>query len=250
MRNRTLALAALLVALSCFSAKAQTADELIKKNIQARGGIEKVKALKSVKASATITQGGLEIPLVLQQKRPSSFRVEITFQGKTQIQAYDGVNGWKIDPFQGSSDPEKMTDDELKEAQEQADLDGSLVDYKEKGHTVELMGKEDVEGTPAYKLKVTLKNGDIRYIYLDAANSLEIKITSKRKTPGGEIEIDSYPGNYKEVSGVIFPFSIENKTGGQTIYTITISKVETDVPIDDAIFKMPTKGPDKPKAEH
>jgi outer membrane lipoprotein-sorting protein len=235
----------LLTVLFCIPAQAQTADELIKKNIEARGGLQKIKAVKSMKATGKISQQGLEIPIIVQQKRPGSFRLDVTFQGKTQTQAYDGETGWKIDPFQGSSEPEKIAGDDLKEAQEQSDMDGSLVDYKDKGHTVELMGKEDMEGTPAYKLKLTLKNGDVRYIFLDSQNYLELKVSSKRKTPGGEVEIDSYPGNYKPVNGLMMAHSVESKIKGQTLFTLTIDKVEMDVPIDDAIFKMPVKAQEK-----
>lgn len=249
MARRTLVLLFSLTVLFGLTAQAQTADEIIQKHIQARGGLQKLKAVKSIKATGKILPAGLgqEIPITLQQKRPHSFRLDATFQGQSLTQVYDGEAGWKIDPFQGSSEPEKMAGDELKDAIEQADLDGPLVDYKAKGHTVELVGKEDLEGSPVYKLKVSLKNGDMRYVYLDADNYLELKVTSKRKTPGGEIEVDSYPGNYKPVNGIMFPFSIEQKVKGQTTAQITIDKYEIDAAIDDAIFKMPVK--DKPKTE-
>ena len=251
MTRRTLALLFSLTVLLGLTAQAQTADEIIQKHIQARGGLQKLKAIKSVNATGKIIPAGLgqEIPITLQQKRPGSFRLEATFQGQTLVQAYDGTTGWKIDPLQGSSEPEKMAGDELKDAVEQADLDGPLVDYKEKGHTVEFVGKEEFEGSPVYKLKVTLKSGDVRYIYIDAATNLELKTTSKRKTPGGETEVDSYSGNYKSVNGVMFPFSVENKSGSQTLSQIIIDKVELDVPVDDASFKMPVKTQAKPKAE-
>ncbi|MEK6323729.1 MAG: outer membrane lipoprotein-sorting protein [Acidobacteriota bacterium] len=235
--------------LFCVQASAQTVDELIKKNIDAKGGVQKLKAIKSIKATAKITQGGIEIPIILQQKRPNMARMDMTFQGKSLVHAYDGTTGWKIDPFQGSSEPEKIAGDELKELQEQSDIDGSLVDYKDKGHTVELIGKEDMEGTPVYKLKLTLKNGDVRNIYLDAENYLELKVNAKRKTPGGEIEVDQYMGNFKPVNGILFAFSIESKVKGQTVNQVTIDKIETDVAIDDSIFKMPAKPLEKPKAE-
>ena len=249
MIRRTLTLILSMTFLFCLQASAQTVDELIKKNTDAKGGLQKLKAIKSVKATAKVVQQGLEIPIIIQQKRPKLVRVDVTFQGKTQTMAYDGESGWKTDPFQGSPDPEKIAGDDLKEAEEQSDLDGPLIDYKEKGHTVELIGKEDLEGTPAYKLKLTLKNGDVRSIYLDAENYLELKVTSKRKTPGGELEVDQYLGNYKPVNGVLFAFSIESKVKGQTAAQITIEKIETDVAIDDAIFKMPAKPAEKPKAE-
>ncbi|MFY9553082.1 MAG: hypothetical protein WAV47_00030 [Blastocatellia bacterium] len=249
MIRKALSIIVPLTFLFCAQASAQTVDELIKKNIDAKGGIQKIKAIKSVKVTARFIQQGLEIPIVIQQKRPNLTRMDMTFQGKSMVQAYDGSSGWKIDAFQGSSEPEKIAGDELKDAQEQADMDGALVDYKEKGHTVELIGKEDVEGTPAYKIKLTLKNGDVRNIFIDAENFLDLRVNAKRKTPGGEIEIDQYLGNYKPVSGVLFAFSIETKVKGQTVNQITIDKAETDVAIDDSIFKMPAKPPEKPKAD-
>lgn len=249
MIRRALTLILSLTALFCIHASAQTVDELIKKNIDAKGGVQKVKAIKSVKASAKVSQGGIEIPITVQQKRPNMVRMDMTFQGKAMVQAYDGETGWQINPFQGSSEAEKMAGDELKDVQEQADMDGPLIDYKEKGHTVELIGKEDVEGTPAYKLKVTLKNGDVRNYYLDAESYLELKVNSKRKTPGGEIEVDQFVGNYKPVDGVIFPFSIDTKVKGQTVSQITIEKMELGVAIEDSVFKLPAKTPEKPKTE-
>jgi len=235
--------------LLCIQASAQTVDELIKKNLDAKGGLQKIKAVKSIKVTAKAIQQGLEIPLIIQQKRPNLVRMDVTFQGKSQTMAYDGQGGWKTDPFQGSPDPEKIAGDDLKEAEEQADIDGPMVDYKEKGHKVELVGKEDMEGTAVYHLKLTLKNGDVRNIFIDADNYLELKVNLKRKTPGGEVEIDQYVGNYKPVNGMMFAFSIETKVKGQTVSQIVIEKVEIDPPIDDALFKMPAKPADKPKTE-
>src|SRR5262249_8904058 len=152
------------------------------------GGIQRLKSFKSIKITGKIATQGVEISIVVQKKRPNSFRADASFQGKSIVQAYDGETGWEINPFAGSSEPENVAGEELKGSQEQADFDGSLIDYKEKGNTVELLGKEDLEGSPAYKLKVALKNGDVVYVYLDGENYLEIKSVSKRKTPGGEIE--------------------------------------------------------------
>lgn len=249
MIRRALTLTLSLIFLFCAQAAAQTVDEVIKKNIDAQGGVEKLKAVKSAKVTGKIIQQGLEIPIIIQQKRPNMVRVDVTFQGKTQTGAYDGETGWKTNPFQGSPDPEKIAGDELKELQEQSDMDGPLVDYKAKGHTVELIGKEDLEGTPAYKLKLTLKNGDVRNIYIDADNWLTLKVNLKRKTPGGEMEADQYVGNYKKVNGIMAAFSIETKIAGQTVNQIVFDKMEMDVPIEDSVFKMPAKPAEKPKTE-
>ncbi|MGA9769193.1 MAG: hypothetical protein WBV94_09145 [Blastocatellia bacterium] len=251
MIRRVLALVFSLAVAFCLEASAQTVDDIIKKNIDAHGGLQKIKAVKSMKVTGKVIPAGLgqDIPIVIQQKRPNFVRIDITFQGKTQAQAYDGTTGWKTDPFQGSPDPEKVAGEELKDLQEQSDMDGSMVDYKEKGNTVELMGKEDLEGTPVYKIKLTLKNGDIRYIYIDAENYLELKITSRRQTPGGEAELENHLSNYKPVNGILMAHSIDNKVKGQTVSQITFDKVEMDVPMDDSIFRMPVKPEEKPKTE-
>jgi outer membrane lipoprotein-sorting protein len=183
---------------------------------------------------------GLEAPVIMEQKRPGSFRLELTLQGLTAVQAYDGQTGWQIMPFQGKKDPETMGEDDLKDAQEQADIDGPLVDYKEKGNKVELVGHEQVEGSDAYKLKVTLKNGEVRYLYLDADTFLDIKEESKRTIRGTEREGETIFGDYKEEGGVMMPHSIEaGAKGSDQKQKVTIEKVEINPVLDDARFKMP-----------
>jgi outer membrane lipoprotein-sorting protein len=230
---------------------AQTADEIIAKNIQARGGSDKLKSVQSIKSTATIAMGpGMEAPGVLIQKRGKLARLEFTIQGLTAVQAYDGKNAWQIMPFMGKKDPELMSADEAKEVEEMADLDGPLVDYKSKGHQVELLGKEKVEGTDAYKLKVSLKNGDVQTLYIDADSFLQIKEETKRTVRGTEQEVESSIGDYKEVNGIIFPFAIESGIKGSADkQKLTITKIELNVPADDAIFKMPAAAPAPPPAK-
>jgi len=139
-----------------------------------------------------------------------------------------------------SKAPEPMSAEDLKDMEEQADLDGSLVDWKAKGHTVELMGKEKVEGSDAYKLKLTLKNGDTRYVYIDVDSYLELKTDAKRTIRGSEVETESVASDYKEVGGLILPHTItQGPKGSPQKQTITVDKIELDVPLDDARFKMP-----------
>jgi len=220
---------------------AQTVDEIIAKNIQARGGVDKIKAVQSVRSSGTMSLGpGIEAPGSLVQKRPNMARLEFTVQGLTAIQAYDGKDAWQIMPFTGKKDPELMSADEKKEMEEDADIDGDLVDYASKGSKVELLGKDKVEGSDTYKLKVSLKNGDIKTIYLDADSFLEIKEETKRTVRGTEREIESSLGDYKEVNGLMFPFAIESGLkGSEEKEKLTLSKIELNVPVDDSIFKMP-----------
>jgi outer membrane lipoprotein-sorting protein len=224
---------------------AQTADEVIAKNVQARGGMDKLKSVQSIKSTATMAMGpGMEAPGILVQKRGNLARLEFTIQGLTAVQAYDGKNAWQIMPFMGKKDAELMSADEAKEVEEMADLDGPLVDYKSKGHQVELLGKEKVEGTDAYKLKVSLKNGDVQTVYIDADSFLEIKDETKRTVRGSEQVVESSIGDYKEVDGIIFPFAVESGIkGSQQKQKLTITKVELNVPADDSIFKMPAPAP-------
>ena len=226
----------------------QTADEIIAKNVQARGGAEKLKSVKSVKMTANMAMGpGMEAPGVLIQKRPALARLEFTIQGLTAVQAYDGKNAWQIMPFMGKKDAELMSADEAKEVEEMADLDGVLMDYKSKGHQVELLGKEKIEGTDAYKLKVNLKNGDVQTIYIDADSFLEIKEETKRMVRGSEQVYESSIGDYKDVDGIIFPFAIESSLkGSEQKQKLTVQKIELNAAADDSIFKMPPPAPPAP----
>ena len=227
---------------------AQTVDEIIAKNIQARGGSEKLKSVQTVKSTATMAMGpGMEAPGVLIQKRGNLARLEFTVQGLTAVQAYDGKNAWQVMPFMGKKDPELMSADEAKEVEEMADIDGPLVDYKSKGHQVELLGKEKIEGTDAYKLKATLKNGDVVTVYIDADSFLEIKEETKRTVRGTEQVVEQSIGDYKEVDGLIIPFAMESGVKGSAEkQKLTITKVEFNVPADDSMFKMPPPPPAPP----
>lgn len=226
-------------ALLSVSVFAQTADELIEKNIKAHGG-DKMKAMKSVRMTGSMKMGPIEAPFTISKTRPENVRIEFTVQGMTGMQVYDGKTGWMVMPFMGKKDPEKMAGDQLDEIKEEADFDGPMMDYKKKGNKVEYLGKVEVEGTPAYKLKVTLKNGNEQTVYLDADNYLEIKTEGKRKIQGQEAEGETVIGNYKEVDGVLFATQIENHIKGQPgAQTFTIDKIEVNPAIDAAVFAMP-----------
>lgn len=236
-------------ALFCVVASAQSVDEIVTKHIAAVGGLDKIKAVNTLEMTGKATVGpGLEAPFSMRLTRPGQMRMEITIQGKSLVQATDGSTAWGINPFQGSNDPEKLSGEDADDIIEQADFDGALVDYKTKGNTVELMGKEDFEGSEVYKLKVTKKNGDVSYEYLDATSYLELKSTTKRTRDGQEIEIEAIPGNYKAVEGVMFPFTIEQKVGGQTQFTLALSSIVVNKPIEGGIYKFPAAAAAAPAA--
>lgn len=222
-------------------AASQTVDEIIAKHIDAIGGLEKIKAIKTVRMTGKMTVGpGIEAPVVMELKRPNAMRLDITVQGMVGSQAFDGTKGWSLMPFGGSKVPQEMAADEMKLAEEQAEIDGPLVDYKAKGNTVELLGKDKVEGSDAYKLKVTLKSGVVRTIYIDAEHFLQIKEEAKRTIRGTEVESDTIVGDYKEVGGMMFPHAVDSgQKGNPQRQKLVIEKIELNVPIDDARFKMP-----------
>jgi outer membrane lipoprotein-sorting protein len=231
-------------------AQAQTVDEILAKHHEAMGGIEKLKALNSMRVTGTIGVGpGMEAPFTMERKRPGKSRMEFSVQGMTGIQAFDGVKTWSVMPFMGQKDPEFGSDEENKAAQEDADFDGALVDYKAKGHTVELVGKESIDGADAFKLKVTKKNGNIEFHYLDAETYLLMKQEAKVKRRGTEMDGETTFSDYKDVGGYMQPYSMESGAkGSPQKQKMTFTKIELNVALDDARFNMPATADSSAKA--
>lgn len=250
--NLTRSLFALL-AVPALMAQAPTLDQVLAKHYEAKGGLAKLKAVSTMRITAKMSGGPMDFPVVIEAKRPASIRMDINIQGNQITQAFDGKSGWSINPFQQSAkkEAEPMTPDEVREFEVQADMDGPLVDWKEKGHKVELQGREPVEGSDTYKLKLTLKNGDVRTIYLDADSYLEVKQTSKRKIRDTDVETETTLGDYKEVGGLMIAHAMENGAKGMPQkQKVVIEKVELNVPIADQRFALPAKqpaGPTEPK---
>jgi outer membrane lipoprotein-sorting protein len=226
---------------------AETVEEIVAANLEAKGGEEAWKALTTGRLTGTMRMGAgaagaIEMPFTVEFKKPDKIRLEFTMQGMTAVQAVDGDTGWAILPFMGKTEPEELAEDQVKQLKNQAEFEGVLVDYEEKGHTVELMGKEEVDGTPAYKLKVTRENGDIDHLYLDEEYFVEFKSESLREVQGNEVTITTVIGDYKEVDGLLFPHSMElSFGGGEAQQVITIQSVELGVELDDERFAMPEK---------
>jgi len=219
-----------------------TLDELVAKNIEAKGGADALRALQSLKVTGKllVNEGQLQLGYAETKKRPGEVRSEATLQGMTAVQAYDGKEGWRISPFQGRKDPEKMSADDAKPLIEDAEIDGPLVDWKAKESTLEYLGREDVDGTSAYKIKVVRKNGDVNFVYLDPDHFLEIRILTQRIRHGAQEEVETDVGDYEKIGGVFVPFSIEEgRKGDPDKQKTVIEKAEANVPVDDAIFHFP-----------
>ena len=214
------------------TASAITADELIAKNLAAHGGVDKLRAINSMHMLGKFRLGGgLEAKVETFDITPDKLRFEFTLQGLTAVNAWDGKEGWAIQPFQGRKDPQKTTLDDNKQLIYGADIAGPLVDYKAKGNKVEYLGTEDIDGTDAHKLRVTYKSGDSRVIYIDPDQFLEIRIVDHVMIRGQEQVQTTDLGEYEKVDGVYFPFE-----QGQ----IHIESAETNKPIDAAMFSFPT----------
>lgn len=238
---RRLAFAAVILPLLTLPLTAQTADEIIAKYIKTIGGMDNIQAMKTLRRTGKFTGGGgFEATVVQENKRPGMVRREFQFQGMTGISAYNGKVGWQIQPWSGKKDPEALGEEEMKQILEDADFDGPLINYQQKGNKVEYAGLEPVEGTDALKVKLTLANGDIRYYYMDTDYYVPIKIEIKRMVRGAEQEYETILGDYKQVAGVYFPFSVESGAkGDQQKGKVTYEKIEPNVPLDDSRFDRP-----------
>ena len=235
-------------ALLISTARAQTpafspsVDDLVAKNIEAKGGAAALRSIQTIRfeGRTVVNQGQVELSYTQIKKRPGKTRTNAVLQGMTLVQSYDGTSGWKIYPFQGRKDPEKMSADEAKSLIEDAEIGGPLEDWKAQGKTLTYLGTEDVEGTAAHKLKVVRKNGDVSFVYLDPDHFLEIRVLDQRMEQGAKVEVETDLGDYEKVNEVYFPFSIEAGSKGSTDKQKTIlEKGEANVPVDDAIFQFP-----------
>ncbi len=226
------------------SARAVTADELVAKYLDARGGLDKIHAITTLKLEGKLRIGGqFELSFVSYQKAPDSTRFEATIQGLTQIQAWDGRDAWQISPFQGRRDPEKMSEDDARPLADDATIGGPLVDWKASGSTLSYLGTEDIDGTQAHKLKVTLKNGDIEYVYLDPDHFLEIRRVSQLTVRGTHLKSTTDFGDYERINGVYFPFtsSVQSDGGGDGggEQQLTVLKATANAPVADSLFAFP-----------
>jgi hypothetical protein len=235
-----------LAAIACLPvcARAQTVDEVIAKNVEARGGLDKLQSVRSIRTTAKFTQGPFRADFRQENKRTNKVREEIIVQGMAQVQAYDGKTGWQISPFGGRKDPELLSQDDLKSLAVDADMDGPLVQYKEKGHKAELVGHDSMEGTDCFKIKLSMKNGDVRYYYLDTDSYLELKVEIQTTIRGALQESELYYGDYEQVNGIYYPFTVEQaQKGSSSRAQISVEKIEQNIALEDMIFSMPVSKP-------
>ena len=230
--------------LICFSAQssqAQTISQILTKVYIARGGLPRIHALRSERVSGTISFGSeASGPFTVELKRPMKMRMTLAVQNQTMIRVFDGTEGWANNPFAGKLNPEAMAEEDLKNISEEADFDGPLVDYAKKSNKVELVGKDKVEDTEVWRVKLTTKSGDIRYYLFDAKTFLLLKWEGKRRAEGKEYPIESYFHDYRDVSGLKFAFEIDSGSSATDLtQKLVIDKIELNVNFVDSDFAKP-----------
>jgi outer membrane lipoprotein-sorting protein len=220
---------------------AQTVEQILAKVYTARGGLVRLHALKGQRVSGEISFGSDAVgPFFVELKRPLKMHMELTVQNQTMVRVFDGTNGWANSPFTGKMDPQPMSDEDLKNISEEADFDGPLVDYRKKGNQVELVGKDKVEDKDVWRLKLTTKNGDVRYYLYDAATFLLLKWEGQRRAEGKEFPVESYFRDYRDVGGLKFAFEIDSGSSATNLtQKIVIDKIELNPQIADSEFTKP-----------
>ncbi len=224
--------------------QALTVDQIIEKNVAARGGLNAWREVKTITFTGKMDAGSkknVQLPFVLKLKRPRMSRLEIDLAGKKALQIYDGTNGWKVRPFLGRNEVEPFTTTELHTAAEEADLDGYLIDHEAKGIKVELMGTDSVEGHDAYRLKLTMKDGQVRHLWVDAQSFLEVKIEDPQRRLDGKMHnVVTYYRDYASIGALKIPFVLETAVENvQPTRKITIETVVLNPELEQNAFAKP-----------
>lgn len=223
-------------------AQSPTVDEIIAKNLQAKGGADKWQAVKSVKMTGKMTAQGTEMPLTVYAMRPNFNRQEITMPAGKAIQAFDGTTAWVVNPMLGIETPQPVPGPAADLAKNSADFDGALLNYKAKGNTIELVGTEKLDGKDVYHLKVTMKGGPVQHYLLDAGSGIELRMSAEVDLGSGQKQtLTTDMTNYKQVNGIMIPHTVTQTAGNRTLLQWTINTVEFNSVPDDSIFRIPKK---------
>jgi outer membrane lipoprotein-sorting protein len=217
-----------------------TIEEIIADNMKAKGGLEKIQAVQSMKEVAQASTQGMSFEMTIYSKRPNLSRQEISIMGQMMVNAFDGTKAWMINPMMGA-DPTMVTGPQADIIKDQSDFDGPLVDYKAKGNVVEFVGTDAIGAVKAYHLKVTKKSGNVDHVYIDTTTSLEIKVVSESSSGGATAKAEIEIGDYRAVEGLMMPYSIKTYQNGSLAVALTLSTIELNPKIDDALFHMPVK---------
>jgi hypothetical protein len=219
----------------------QDADEIVNKYVNAKGGLEKLQAIKTIQLKGNVITAKMEIPFTQTFKRPSKVLMESNYQGTIMKQAFNGTHGWVLNPFLGKKDPEFMSKDMENTIKKSTEFEGELVNYKNKGSKIELLGKEELNGNQVYKIKLTEISNETTYFYINANSYLIEKYNQRINYDKLDISAEIIFSNYKRINGVMFPFMTELKSSSNPIGNskIVTNTIEINIPIQDSIFEMP-----------
>ena len=243
-KTSILALCLILVGPALEVLAAQTVDSLIARNREARGGVERLEAIRTLWMSGRATAGpGREALVTREVQLPGRIRTEFTHQGVTAVFACDGSMCWYVDPMSGIFEPEPMSPADASLAIEEADILG-LTDWRAKGHEVELMGRETIDGRETYKLQVTLSGGGVLTGFLDVETALLVREETTQTVRGRTVELETTFDDFRSVGGVVFPHSITSraKDRSESLHVI-VEKIQINPPLDDGRFELPDMGP-------
>ena len=228
---------ALLTAGSSFS---QTAEEIIENYLENIGGIDAWKKVESLKMKGKMSMQGMDIPFEMYSKAPNKEYMEMSIMGKNIVEAFDGEKVWRINPFMGNETAHKGTEAENLEKQKD-EFESKFINYEEKGHAIELLGEEEIEGTNCFIIKMTEKDGSESKMYMDTEAYVPIMISTVIVEEGdmkGK-ESKTYFSDYQEIDGVYMAFHTETKIDGQTVMKMIVDEVELNADVDDSKFEMP-----------
>ena len=235
--NRSGALVVLALFICVPAARAQTVDEIVAKNIEAKGGAEKLKGTNSVRMSGTATVQGQVVPMMTLAKRPNMMRNELEIAGQKMVQAFDGTSMWMMIP--GMPAQEVPAGPQTEFFKRNSQFDPVFIDYKEKGHKIELQGKETEGGKEVYHLLVTQKDAPVTHYYIDAATGLETKTVTDIDLPEMKGKMEIRMSDYRNIDGRMIPFAMTHIVNGNTVAEMKFEKVEFNVPVEDTLFKLP-----------
>lgn len=218
------------------SALSQTADEVIDKHYEVIGGKDNWRKVTSTKMEATVSTQGMDIPITVYQVHNKAMKQEINVMNMVGYVIMTTEGGWNFLPFMGQTAPEPMTADDLEVGKEALDIQGELLDYKAKGHSVELLGKEDVDGTECHKLKLTRKSGRAMTFLIDTKTNYIIRTVTKVKANGQEVDQTQNFSNYQKLPfGIVVPMSMENSG---LPAPLVIAKMEVNPTIEASVFEV------------
>lgn len=218
---------------------AQTADEVIQKYTNNLGGLDAFNKITSAKITGTYSTQGQDLPLTIQIINGKGIRSDVEAMGMAVTNVYFNGKGWKINPFAGATTPTEITGNELNDIKAQASLANQLMDYKVRGHQVEMSGKETVEGNETYKIKLTNKDDSKVTTYFIATKDYTlIKSVTSREIQGQQMDVESWYSDLKEFGGAKFYMMRDSKIEGQVFQTVKYDKIELNVTIDEKIFEM------------